>query len=89
MYLCKRGCQFERIQAYQASSQCLAHGNVEFDDSNLKQVICIFSDAIKDGKIGYTLKITTGAVGELVKELIIAQQSYVEDIVKRQQEAEK
>lgn len=85
----KEGVNSKEFKHIRHLRNAVAHGNVEFDDSNLKQVICIFSDAIKDGKIGYTLKITTGAVGELVKELIIAQQSYVEDIVKRQQEAEK
>ena len=84
----KEGINSEGFKHIRHLRNAVAHGNVEFDDSNFKQVICVFTDAIKDGKAGYVLKITTGAVGELVKELIIAQQSYVEDIIKRPQGSE-
>ena len=62
---------------------------MDFDDTNPRLVICIFKDAVKDGTARYTLKLTTGVVGELVIELVKAQQQYVEDIIKRQQEARK
>lgn len=85
----KEGINSEEFKHIRHLRNAVAHGNVEFNDSNSEHIICIFTDAIKDGKAGYTLKISTMAVGELVKELIIAQQSYVDDIVKRQQGREK
>lgn len=85
----KEGINSEEFKHIRHLRNAVAHGNVEFDDSNPEHIICIFTDAIKNGKAGYTLEISTKAVGELITELIIAQQSYVDDIVKRQQEEEK
>ena len=85
----KEGIRSEGFKHIRHLRNAVAHGNVEFGDSNPEHIICIFTDSIKGGKAGYTLKISIRAVGELVKELITAQQSYVEDIVKRQQETEK
>lgn len=82
----KEGVNSEGFKHIRRLHNAVAHGNVELDDSNPEHIICIFTDAIK---VGYTLKISTMAVGELVKELIIAQQRYVDDIVKRQQRGEK
>ena len=60
----------------------VSHGNVEFDDANRENVMCIFSDKDNAGH-EYHLKLSTCNVGCLVSELCIAQQRYMDDLVKR------
>ena len=60
----------------------VSHGNVEFDDANRKNIICIFTDKDNAGH-EYRLKLSTSNVGCLVRELCHAQQRYMDDIVER------
>lgn len=60
----------------------VSHGNVEFDDTNHEDVICIFKDKDKAGH-EYQLKLSTSNVGYLVRELCLAQQKYMDDLVER------
>ena len=83
----EEGINSEKFKHIGHLRNAVSHGNVDFDDTNPRQVICMLKDAVKDGAARYTLKLTTGVVGELVIELVKAQQQYVGNIIKRQQEA--
>lgn len=60
----------------------VSHGNIEFDDTNRENVICIFKDKNHAGH-EYQLKLSTSKVGELVRELCLAQQKYMDDLIAR------
>ena len=60
----------------------VSHGNVEFDDANRENVICIFKDKDNVGH-EYQLKLSTSHVGCLVRELCLAQQKYMDDLIER------
>ena len=60
----------------------ISHGNVEFDDTNRENVICIFKDNDNSGH-NYSLKLSTANVGNLAYELIKAQERYMNSLAAR------
>ncbi|MBM6673383.1 HEPN family nuclease [Marseilla massiliensis] len=57
----------------------ISHGNVEFDDTNQENVICIFKDNDNSGH-NYSLKLSTANVGILASELLKAQEKYMDNL---------
>lgn len=62
----------------------ISHGNIEFDDTNQSNVICVFKDNDNSGH-KYSLKLNTDNVCNLSRELLNAQEKYMDNLATRKE----